>query len=122
MNYEETFNTNVDLALEAYNQIPAQIVQESIPYFTGNSFCFNCNSLKWLIPEIKSVLSNKRAEVYKGVHDLDVLTRNLSQNLIASQKPIFTFLDNIVKWDLWRWLAILGNPFHYHVICADCLT
>lgn len=36
-NIEETFNTNVDLALDAYNKIPAQIVQESIPYFTGKS-------------------------------------------------------------------------------------
>ncbi|KAL1488314.1 hypothetical protein ABEB36_014793 [Hypothenemus hampei] len=88
---EDTFNSSVDSALKNYKNIPSQVAEDTSSHVT----------------EIKSILSGKRTLLYKSTRELNNLARKLSQEVTGSQKAIFTLLDNVVKWDLWRWLAIL---------------
>ncbi|CAH1126016.1 unnamed protein product [Ceutorhynchus assimilis] len=89
----DTLNKSIDAARKRYSNIPGQLVHESTAY----------------IADIKSLLSRKRTDVYKSTHELDVLARTLTEEVNVSQKAIFTILENAVKWDLWRWLVILGG-------------
>uniref|UniRef100_A0AAR5PY24 Prominin n=1 Tax=Dendroctonus ponderosae TaxID=77166 RepID=A0AAR5PY24_DENPD len=88
---DSSFNASIDFARRIYHNIPEQMAEESSQF----------------VADIKSLLSRKRAQIYKSTHDLDMFARTMSQKVNGSRKAIFTQLENVVKWDLWRWMAIL---------------
>ncbi|XP_066156277.1 uncharacterized protein prom isoform X2 [Euwallacea fornicatus] len=90
---EGTFNFSVEIAKKAYGHVPARIVEESVSF----------------VSDFNEVLNRKRAEVYKSTHELDIVARNLLEEVTESQKAIFALANDVVKWDLWRWMAILGT-------------
>ncbi|XP_066248554.1 uncharacterized protein prom [Euwallacea similis] len=90
---EGTFNFSVEIAKKAYGHVPARIVQESVSF----------------VSDFKEVLNRKRSQVYKSTHELDIVARNLLEEVTESQKAIFALANDVVKWDLWRWMAILGT-------------
>lgn len=58
---------------------------------------------------MKTILSKKRAEVYKSTHELDVLARSITESLRQQEDQSMELIRKLVVWDLIRWLAVLGK-------------
>ncbi|XP_076275431.1 prominin isoform X3 [Rhynchophorus ferrugineus] len=91
-NTEKSLNTSIETGRKTFLAIPDQIALELTPYVT----------------DIKTILGKRRSDVYKATHDLDILARELSEETSSGQRTVSAFMEDIIKWDLWRWLAILG--------------
>ncbi|ERL94925.1 hypothetical protein D910_12197 [Dendroctonus ponderosae] len=124
---DSSFNASIDFARRIYHNIPEQMAEESSQFVAGLMHVLAAEQLfsisfHHFSADIKSLLSRKRAQIYKSTHDLDMFARTMSQKVNGSRKAIFTQLENVVKWDLWRWMAILGGngeslicqPLHDH--------
>lgn len=60
-------------------------------------------------PDMKTLLSRKRTEVYKSTHTLDVLVRSVLERVRVSQESGTKIIQRMADWDLWRWLTVLGE-------------
>ncbi|KAH1029058.1 hypothetical protein HUJ05_002359 [Dendroctonus ponderosae] len=110
---DSSFNASIDFARRIYHNIPEQMAEESSQFVAGLMHVLAAEQLfsisfHHFSADIKSLLSRKRAQIYKSTHDLDMFARTMSQKVNGSRKAIFTQLENVVKWDLWRWMAILA--------------
>ncbi|XP_049820384.1 prominin-1 isoform X2 [Aethina tumida] len=89
---EDSFNISIDIARESFDKVDEEIALAAASK----------------IPDLKSALKRKRAEVYKSVHVLDELMRSLSETVQNGKEAVSTVVGKLMTWDLWRWLVVLG--------------
>ncbi|XP_030751717.1 prominin-2 [Sitophilus oryzae] len=92
MNKERNLNSSIEESRRAFLAIPDQVAIEMSPY----------------VADIKALLNKKRADVYKSTQNLDTLAKTLADDLNASQTKVSAFTEDVIRWDLWRWLIVLG--------------
>ncbi|XP_050296756.1 prominin-2 isoform X2 [Anthonomus grandis grandis] len=91
LNKEGSFGMAVDVARATYSNIPEKVVQDSNLY----------------VADINSILKQKRSNVFRSTHDLDILARNISNKVSDNQEYIVPLLKKISELDVWRWLTVL---------------
>ncbi|XP_057652213.1 prominin-1 isoform X2 [Diorhabda carinulata] len=97
---EDAFNISIDKVRKNFDSIPEQIVLETTSY----------------IKDARAILNRKRTRVNKSIQALDVLARSLSDMMSLNQKSISTAVHDIIKYDFWRWVTILGVTFSISVV------
>ncbi|XP_015840878.1 prominin-1 isoform X2 [Tribolium castaneum] len=89
---EKKFAKNVENVRDAFRLVPERVSTETASH----------------VAEIKSLLSKRRSEVYKSAHSLDELSRSLSNSIRAAQRETLRGVGTANRWELWRWLSVLG--------------
>ncbi|XP_044259309.1 prominin-1 isoform X2 [Tribolium madens] len=122
MEKEKKFQKNVENVRDAFRLVPQRVSTETASHVAGDTnesgivhlrpfnylFRVLLITKQFYFAEIKSLLSKRRSEIYKSTDSLDELSRSLSNSIRNTQRETLRIVETVNRWELWRWLSVLG--------------